>query len=112
MNELNESQAAELPALSLQKNTLDAIESRLNSLPPRQKMTLGIALQRLAPAIKKMREKGYSAAEVAAELTRELRGLGMTVSSRTLARLLPPKSAKKVPLNAKRKSALLAAGGS
>ena len=78
-----------------QDAALTAIELRLNSLPARQTLTLAHALQRLAPAIRRLRSNGYSADEVAAELTGELSTLGMTVSGRTLARLLPSKSRPK-----------------
>lgn len=74
---------------------LTAIETGLDSLPPRQTMTLTQALQRLAPAIKRMRAKGYSVDEAAAKLTHGLSGLGMTVSGRTLARLIPAKARAK-----------------
>lgn len=83
------------------QDALVAIETRLNGLPPRQTLTLGQAVQRLAPAIKRLRAKGYSIDEVAAELTRELSPLGMTVSGRTLARLLPSKA----PTKARQKAA-------
>ena len=79
----------------LDQDTLAAIELRLKSLPPRQTLTLAQALHRLAPAIKRLRANGYSMDEVAAQLTRELSGLGMTVSGRTLARLMPAKARAK-----------------
>ena len=88
----------------LEQDILGAIEVRLNSLPPRQTMTLAQALQRLAPAVKRLRANGYSMDEVAAELTRELSVLGMTVSGRTLARLMPSR-ASKARVNAQRKAA-------
>lgn len=81
----------------LEKDILDAAEVYLDSLPPRQRLTLSMALQRLAPAIKRLRAKGYSVDEVATELTRKLSILGMTVSGRTLARLMPVKTARKAP---------------
>ena len=83
---------------------LDAIEVHLDNLPPRQTMTLARALQRLAPAIKKLREKGYAVDEVAAALAPGLSSLGLTVSGRTLARLMPSK-ASKARVNAQRKAA-------
>ncbi len=73
---------------------LAAIEARLNALPARQELTLAAALKRLAPAIRRLRGAGYSADDVAAELTRELSSLDMTVSARTLARLVPKPRAK------------------
>ena len=74
---------------------LDAIEVHLDSLPPRQTMTLARALQRLAPAIKRMRENGYAVDEVAAALAPGLNSLGLTISGRTLARLTPSKKTAK-----------------
>ena len=94
---LDELQAARLRP-GLEQDTLDtlaAIEVRLNSLPPRQTLTMAQALQRLAPAVKRLRADGYSVDEVAAELTRELSCFGMTVSGRTLARLMPAKARAK-----------------
>lgn len=79
----------------LEQDTLAAIEVRLNSLPPRQTLTLTQALHRLAPAVKRLRANGYSVDEVATELTREMSCLGMTVSGRTLARLMPSKARTK-----------------
>lgn len=79
----------------LEQDTLAAIEVRLNSLPPRQTLTLTQALHRLAPAVKRLRANGYSVDEVATELTREMGCLGMTVSGRTLARLMPSKARTK-----------------
>ena len=81
----------------LEKDILDATEAHLDGLPPRQTLTLVQALQRLAPAIKRSRAKGYSVDEVAAELTRKLNAIGMTVSGRTLTRLMPSKTAPKAP---------------
>ena len=52
-------------------------------------MTLASALKELAPAIRTMRSNGYTHDETAAELKKELGVLGLTVSGRTLARLLP-----------------------
>lgn len=78
---------------------LAAIEANLDSLPPRKKLTLAQALVRLAPAIKRLRQKGYSVNETAAELTRDLSCLGMTVSGRTLARLMPTKARVKAQRN-------------
>lgn len=88
---LDEPRAARLRP-GLEQDTLAAIELRLNSLPPRQTLTLAQALQRLTPAVKRLRANGYSMDEIAAELTRELSCLGMTVSGRTLARLMPSKA--------------------
>lgn len=76
---------------SLESDTLAAIGLRLAALPPRQKMTLAMALQQLAPDIKIARSKGYTNDEIAAELTRELSALGLTVSGRSVARLVPRK---------------------
>ena len=91
----------ELPARRLrpgpENEILGAIEVRLDSLPTRQTITVAHAIQRLAPSIKRLRLKGYSVDDVAQELTRELSALGLTVSGRTLARLLPHKAAAKVP---------------
>ena len=77
--------------LGLEADTLAAIGLRLSGLPPRQKMTLAMALQQLAPDIKTARSKGYTNDEIATELTRELSALGLTVSGRSLARLMPRK---------------------
>ena len=80
----------------LEADILAGIGLRLNDLPPRQKHTLEMALQRLAPNVKRARSKGYNDDEIAAELTPELAVLGLTVSGRSLARLLPrKKSARK-----------------
>ena len=78
---------------AVEKDALAAVEARLNALPRREKLTLESALKRLAPAIKKMRANGYSTDEVTAELARELAPLGLSVSARSLARVLPRKKA-------------------
>ncbi|MEO8807075.1 MAG: hypothetical protein ABI433_13430 [Burkholderiaceae bacterium] len=77
----------------LEADILAGIGLRLDDLPPRQRHTLEMALQRLAPNVKRARSKGYNDDEIAAELTPELAVLGLTVSGRSLARLLPRKKA-------------------
>ncbi len=84
----NELQPARLRQ-ELEQDILAAIEGYLDSLPPRQTLTLAQVLQHLAPAIKRTRAKGYSVDEVAGKITPKLSALGMTVSGRTLARLMP-----------------------
>ena len=79
----------------LSKDILRAAEVRLDGLPTRQTMTLQEALQYLAPAIKRLRAKGYSIDEAAAEVTCDLSALGLSVSGRTLARLMPSKTRAK-----------------
>lgn len=84
----------------LDEEALAAIEVHLDSHQPRKTITLEKALTRLAPAVRRFRAKGFTVSETAEELTRELSAFGITVSARTLARLLPPKSTGR----AKRKS--------
>ena len=76
----------------LTEDTLKAIDAELGKLPPRHAITVEAAIKKLAPRIKKMRADGYSAAEVAAELNQRLGVFNMSISARSLARYLPPKT--------------------
>lgn len=78
---------------ALEADTLTGIGLRLDDLQPRQRLTLELALQRLAANVRRARNKGYTDDEIAARLTPELAVLGLTVSGRSLARLLPRKKA-------------------
>jgi DNA-directed RNA polymerase specialized sigma24 family protein len=76
---------------------IEAIERHLNGLPARQRMTVLAAIQRLKPSIEKLRARGYSVDEVAAEL----KARGLHISGRTLVRHLragvPKKRASATP---------------
>ncbi len=71
--------------------SLETIAQRLEALPARQALTIHSAVQRLAPTIKKMRARGYSLDEAAAEL----RAGGLPLSARALARHLRTAAPKK-----------------
>lgn len=79
-------------ARALTEDMLAAIDADLGQLPPRHTITVETAIRRLAPRIRKMREDGYTTAEVVAELNKRLGVFDMKVSSRSLARHLPSKS--------------------
>ena len=83
--------------LMLTEDILAAIDADLEQLPPRQTLTVETAIKRLAPRIRKLREDGYTTAEVVAELNKRLGVFDMKVSSRSLTRHLPskPKTAAK-----------------
>ena len=69
---------------------LAAIEARLKALPVRQRATLRATIERLAPTLLKLKDRGYSVDD----LVSELKAVGITVSARGLARHLraaPPK---------------------
>lgn len=70
---------------------LTAIVARLNALPTRQTVTLADAIKTLAPTVRKLRNRGYSIDECAAELTVN----GLKISGRTLARLTAAAKPKK-----------------
>ena len=79
----------------LTDDILAAIDARLEQLPPRQKLTVESAIKRLAPRIRNLLANGYTNVEVAAELTKELSVFDMTVSTRALARYMPPRKPSK-----------------
>ena len=70
---------------------IEAIERHLNGLPARPQMTVLAAIQRLRPSIEKLRARGYTIDEVAAELKTS----GLSISGRTLARHLRAGAPKK-----------------
>lgn len=70
---------------------LTAVEVQLKALPVRQKATLRATIERLAPTLMRLKDRGYSLDDLAAEL----KVVGITVSARGLARYLraePPKA--------------------
>ena len=79
-------------ARMLTEDMLAAIDEDLGQLPRRHTLTVEKAIKRLAPRIRKMREDGYTTAEVVAELNKRLGVFDMKVSSRSLARHLPSMS--------------------
>ena len=80
---------------SLDDDVLAAIEVELDAILPRNVVTLENAITRLTPAIARLRAKGLTVTECADELTRRLSVFGLTVSGRTLSRLLPSKKTVK-----------------
>lgn len=70
---------------------LTAIEARLTALPTRPKTTLGATIERLAPVLLKLKDRGYSAND----LVSELKAVGIIVSARGLARHLRAGTPKK-----------------
>ena len=68
---------------ALNADKLAAIAARLDALPSRQQPTLADAIKTLAPTVKRLRARGYTVDEVAAELSAS----GLQVSGRTLSRL-------------------------
>lgn len=79
------------PKKEMSKNMIEDIEQHLRSLPTRQVVTLETAIKKLKPTIQKLKVRGYSMDEVAAELSAG----GLVVSARTLTRYLRADAPKK-----------------
>ena len=85
------SSQGEPPGEALSASQLETIERHLRGLPLRQKLTVRAAITKLKPSIERLRGRGYTVDEVAAEL----RSHGLQISARTLTRHLRTDAPKK-----------------